>query len=245
MVSYDNLLGVFWEQIDPTDPQGQFADKGSQYKTDIFYHDEQRRVAAEASKSALERSGKFGRPLTKPILPSTSFYPAEKYHQGYYKKNPEHYSRYKVGSGRESFIRRHKLTPLQYKVTQENATEPPFRNEFWDHKEAGIYVDVLSGQPLFSSLDKFDSGCGWPSFTKPLCPEGVVDKRGQSPGMMRPEVRSQGAGSHLGHVFVDDGRGPTGQRYCINSAALRFIPTADLDKEGYGDYRAIFGEMRE
>ena len=132
------------------------------------------------------------------------------------------------------------LTPIQYQVTQLNATEPPFRNEFWNNTEEGLYVDVVSGQPLFSSRDQYDAGCGWPSFTRPLNPEEIVEKTDLSHGMRRVEVRSQTADSHLGHVFSDGPEETGGLRYCINSASLRFIPKADLDKEGYGAYRRLF-----
>lgn len=132
-----------------------------------------------------------------------------------------------------------KLNPLQYEVTQHDATEPPFRNEFWDHKEEGIYVDIVSGEALFSSLEKFDSGCGWPSFTKPLSQDSIVEKKDHKHFMVRTEVRSQMGDSHLGHVF-DDGPGPEGLRYCINSASLRFIPVKDLESQGYGDYLKLF-----
>jgi peptide-methionine (R)-S-oxide reductase len=133
-----------------------------------------------------------------------------------------------------------KLTPEQYQVTQEAATEPPFRNEFWDHKEAGIYVDVVSGEPLFASTKKYDSGCGWPSFTAPLEPANLVENSDLSFGWKRTEVRSTNADSHLGHVFDDGPVDQGGLRYCINSAALRFVPYDDLEKEGYGEYKSLF-----
>ena len=132
------------------------------------------------------------------------------------------------------------LTPLQYQVTQQNGTEPPFHNEFWNNQRAGIYVDIVSGEPLFSSTDQYDAGCGWPSFTKPIDGVNVVEQTDVSHGMQRVEVRSLGANSHLGHVFEDGPRHTGGLRYCINSAALRFVPVEDLETDGYGRYRALF-----
>ncbi|WP_225446285.1 peptide-methionine (S)-S-oxide reductase MsrA [Paenibacillus rhizovicinus] len=242
---YEKLLRTYWQQIDPTDAGGQFHDRGHSYRSAIFYHGEEQRAAAERSRDELQRSGRFNKPIATEIAPATAFYPAEDYHQDYHHKNPLRYRMYRKGSGRDAFIethwntqqdreaRRGKLTPAQFEVTQNNGTEPPFANEYWDFNGEGIYVDIVSGEPLFSSADKFDSNCGWPSFTKPIVNANVKEKSDLTHGMVRTEVRSKDADSHLGHVF-NDGPGPTRLRYCINSAALRFIPKADMEAEGYG-----------
>lgn len=250
--SYNQLLDVYWQQIDPTDPGGQFHDRGDSYRTAIFYHNEEQKRLAEASKQALAESGRFNKPIVTEILPATEFYPAEEYHQDYHKKNPFRYKMYRMGSGRDAFIKqawnddqkeaelKKRLTPMQYHVTQNNGTEPPFQNEYWDQEREGIYVDIVSGEPLFSSLDKYDAGCGWPSFTKPIDKTRIKEELDLSHNMARTEVRSKNADSHLGHVFEDGPPDKGGLRYCINSAALRFIPKEDLEKEGYGEYEIFF-----
>ncbi|MCY9018065.1 peptide-methionine (S)-S-oxide reductase MsrA [Priestia megaterium] len=251
---YEKLLELYWPQIDPTDAGGQFADRGDSYRTAIFYHNEHQKELAEESKQQLEASGRFSEPIATQILPAKPFYEAEEYHQGYYKKNKFRYAMYRRGSGRDRFIKENwkdfgrdeqlktTLTPIQYEVTQNNATEPPFRNEFWDHTEDGIYVDIVSGEPLFSSTDKYDAGCGWPSFTKAINKDEVKENMDVSHNMVRTEVRSKTANSHLGHLFDDGPQDAGGLRYCINSAALRFVPKEDLEKEGYGEYAVLFNK---
>lgn len=249
LVNYEDLLNIFWKQIDPTDTGGQFNDRGNRYKTAIFYHDDIQKELALKSKKELEESNLFENPIVTKILPAQTFYIAEEYHQDYYKKEPIHYEMYYKGSGRYDFIKTHwdknnkdrenlksKLSPIQFEVTQNDKTEPAFNNEYWDNKEEGIYVDVVSGEVLFTSKEKFDSGCGWPSFIKPISKNVLREKSDFSHGMYRTEVRSTKANSHLGHVFDDGPKEEGGLRYCINSAALRFISKNKMKEEGYESY---------
>ncbi|MBM3169632.1 MAG: peptide-methionine (S)-S-oxide reductase MsrA [Bacteroidetes bacterium] len=254
IVSYAELVDIFWQTFDPTDVGGSFFDRGSQYESAIFFHNEEQKKVAEESKKRLDQSKRFSKPIATPIIKYTNFYPAEEYHQDYYKKSPQEYYAYRKGSGRDAFIQRHwpeisdkkypspskselksTLTELQYEVTMEEATEFAFSNEYNANKEKGIYVCIVSGAPLFSSKDKYESGSGWPSFTKPIDARWIDKPIDRSLGMARVEVRSKLGNSHLGHVFYD-GPDPTGLRYCMNSAAMKFIPKAEMAAAGYGDY---------
>ncbi|PSL07849.1 peptide methionine sulfoxide reductase msrA/msrB [Cecembia rubra] len=252
VISYSELLDIFWQQFDPTDDGGSFYDRGFQYTSAIFYHDNSQRDVAKASIQKLEKAKIFQRPIVTPLIKFSNFYPAEDYHQNYYQKNPSEYYAYRKGSGRDAFIAQHwpvkleekykkpsdaelkkRLTKLQYDVTMHEATERAFQNEYNGNKEQGIYVCIVSGAPLFSSEDKYESYSGWPSFTKPIDARLIDKPTDVSFGMTRVEVRSKLGNSHLGHVF-NDGPQPTNLRYCMNSAAMRFIPKKDMEKEGYG-----------
>ena len=259
IISYRGLLDHLWRSINPTDANGQFVDRGKQYRSAIFYHNAAQKQLAEASIAALNAASVFDAAIVTELMPLTQFYIAEDNHQDYYVRHAWRYRYYRHRSGRDQWLdkvwgskrkrlpnRDHlkssvadvpatqfvtpseyylkkALTKLQYRVTQEDATEPAFNNRYWDEKRDGIYVDVVSGEPLFSSNDKYRSGTGWPSFTQAIGGRPLVKKEDNSLFMTRIEVRSPMADSHLGHVF-NDGPKPSGLRYCINSAALRFIP---------------------
>jgi peptide methionine sulfoxide reductase msrA/msrB len=267
-ISYKELVEHLWKQINPTDSGGQFVDRGNQYTSAIFYHNDEQKRIAEESRQALEESGKFDNPIVTDIRPYEEFYPAEEYHQDYYKKNPIRYKFYRGNSGRDDFIEEHwknfefgddnnpvyqkppdselkeMLTPLQYRVTQQEGTERAFDNEYWNNTDDGIYVDIVSGEPLFSSTDKYKSGTGWPSFTKPINEDYVTEHEDNSLFARRIEIRSSQADSHLGHVF-SDGPQPTGLRYCMNSAAMRFVPLEEMEEQGYSDYLYLFDENNQ
>lgn len=277
VVSYEQVLDQFFRHIDPTDSKGSFVDRGAQYRPAIFYHDTEQKHVAEQFMAEIDEFGVFKKPLNTELIKFEKFWPAEDYHQDYYKRNKVRYNYYRYASGRDQYLDsifgndrednpttlrqmidehngltqgktfskpsddeiKKTLTDMQYYVTQEDGTERPFKNEYWDNKEMGIYVDVVTGEPLFSSTDKYRSGTGWPSFTKPINDAFVIITTDFKMVYPRKEVRSRFGDSHLGHVFKD-GPEPTGLRYCMNSASMRFIPKDELEKQGYGEYLYLF-----
>lgn len=242
----DFLLELYYESIDPVSVNRQGGDFGSQYRTGIYYVDKNDLPVIERSVGRLQSH--YDEPIAIEVKPLENFSPAEEYHQKYLEKNPEgycHIHKEKFEAAKslvnpsaytapDTDILKKTLTKLQYEVTQNNATEPPFQNELFKTFEPGIYVDITTGEPLFASNDKFESGCGWPSFSKPIDPGVIRERTDTSYNRVRTEVRSRTGDAHLGHVFKDGPKELGGLRYCINSASLRFIPKNLMEQEGYG-----------
>lgn len=279
VISTEKILDIYWSHIDPTNTEGQFADTGFHYTSAIFYQNEEQKIVAQDSKIRLEKSGVFTKPIATEILPFTTFFRAEEYHQDYYKKAADHYERYKKGSGRAGFVEEtwakdaairflqseqtmtvsktevskksdynytdgeiaemlKNLDPLAYHVVAEGGTETPFNNAYWNNKADGIYVDKVTGKPLFSSTHKYDSGTGWPSFWRTIDNDSVTMHEDKSLSTTRTEIRSDAG--HVGHVFEDGPVAEGGRRFCTNSASLRFVPREEMTKEGYEEYLYLF-----
>lgn len=244
-ISLDKLLQYYFRVIDPTSINKQGNDRGRQYRTGIYYQNEQDKAVIEAALKTLQ--SKYQEPIQIEVEPLKNYVEAEEYHQDYLKKNPNGYCHIDIKKADEPLIDdkkypkpsdaelKQKLTALQYDVTQGKHTERSFSNEYWDNFAPGIYVDITTGEPLFSSKDKFESGCGWPSFTKPIAAEVAEYQKDNSFNMTRIEVLSRSGHAHLGHVFDDGPRDKGGLRYCINSASIKFIPLDEMEKQGYGD----------
>ena len=247
LTSLETLLSVFFSVIDPTATNRQGNDRGTQYQSGIYYADESSKSIVETAAKEMKRKIAG---FAVEIKPLENFYPAEEYHQDYLTKHPDGYchiprplidelARRSYRKPDEETLKR-RLSPTAYQVTQEDGTERPFSNPLWNSFEKGIYVDVTTGEPLFSSLDKYPGSCGWPSFSAPIAKKALTERTDTRFGMIRTEVRSTAGDAHLGHRFEDDTESPNGIRYCINGAALRFVPYEKMREEGYGAYLALF-----
>jgi len=244
-VSLAELISYYFLIINPTSLNKQGNDRGKQYRTGIYYKDEKDRAVIEDALGAEQKKHK--KKLAVEALPLEHYYLAEETHQDYLEKNPGGYCHIDLSLAKKALEKEYypkpsdeelkkTLTPMQYRVIRKNATEPPFQNEYWNNHARGIYVDAASGEPLFVTTDKFDSGCGWPSFSRPISEDAVQEKGDFSAFMVRKEVRSRYGDSHLGHVFSDEPQDKGGLRYCINSASLRFVPVEKMKEEGYEKY---------
>ena len=245
-VDLKTLLTYFFKVVDPTTKNKQGNDVGEQYRSGIYFKNESDKAIID--EVVLVEQKKYSKKIETEVLPLKNYFLAEEYHQDYLEKNPDGYCHIDFDNLKETVITidpkkypkpsdeelKKKLTDIQYKVTQENKTEIAFSNEYWNNHEPGIYVDVVTGEPLFSSADKYDSGCGWPSFTKPIMPEVVTYKIDNAYNMIRTEVRSRSGNTHLGHVFEDGPEDKGGKRFCINSASIMFIPYDEMEELGYG-----------